>query len=317
MVTMRRRWVGDVLRGGALLLLVAGLSLRIGVTAPTTAAQSPDEAAALRELAERLLAPSLLGPGAQPQSARLLPERLPDGLPVELVFPPGSRIVGSLVRLVGNEPVGATAVAEAPGAAASILAFYDTTLTAAGWVVSPFFGGPGNPPGGLQPTLLPISRGYCRSQRGPSLSVTVLPRTAGPSDVRLDLETLFPFGCETFGRELQGAALLPPLYTPPGVELLPSNPPQPVGGGKPAQSSSDGIAETDLSIADLEAHLADQLAAAGWQPIDRVTEGPVAWSRWIVPGEGEWRGFLFVVEGPGARQRTIHVQVTTAAAPPR
>jgi hypothetical protein len=312
----QRRWTFGRAAGVVLVAAVVAIApARMRPEATLARAQSDD--AALRELAERLLGPTLLGPGGQRQVARLLPGRLPDALAANLVFPPGSRIVGSVERLVGDDPVGATAVAEAAGTAASLLAFYETELVARGWVSSPFFAGPGNPPGGLQPTLLPVGRGYCRGPRGPSLSVTVLPSASGPSDIRLSLETLFPFGCETFGRGPLVGELLPPLYTPPDVELLPSNPPQPITGGKPALASSDGIAVTPMPPSTLEGYIGEQLASAGWRLLDRGADGPVAWSRWAVPGEGDWRGFLFVVEGPGADQRTIHIQVTTAAAPPR
>ncbi|MGH2588566.1 MAG: hypothetical protein ACRDJE_26890, partial [Dehalococcoidia bacterium] len=225
-------WLRWAIRFGLVALVaLTAHSVRVRPAAIEVRAQ-PGGEAALRDLAERLLAPSLLGPGAEPITARLLPGQVPAGLPVDLPMPEGSRLIGSLVRLTGSETSGATVVIEASGTAASILAFYEQVLTAHGWSTAPF-AGPGNPPGGLQPTLLPVSRAYCQSTRGPQMSVTVLPRAAGPSDVRMTLDTLFPYACQALQQPSE-ADLLPPLYTPPAVELLPSNPPQPITGGKPA-----------------------------------------------------------------------------------
>jgi hypothetical protein len=170
-------WLRWVIRFGLVALVVlTALSLRVRPSASEVRAQAGGEAA-LRDLAERLLAPSLLGPGAEPISARLLPEQVPAGLPVELPVPEGSRLIGSLVRLTGGETSGATVVIEASGTAASILAFHERSLTAQGWTTAPF-SGPGNPPGGLQPTLLLVTEGPGPGQR--LIHVQVVTASAPP-----------------------------------------------------------------------------------------------------------------------------------------
>ncbi|MBI2760974.1 MAG: hypothetical protein HYX51_06065 [Chloroflexi bacterium] len=300
----------------AIIVLVVLAASPSGVGRPPDVSARPSaDAERLRELAERLLTPPVLGPGAEPVTVRLLPGELPPDAPfaVAAALPPGGRVVGSVVRRTGDAPAGATAILDVPGTAAEILNTADRALTARGWTEAPG----GGPPGGLQPALVPIGRLYCESDAGPSLSVTVTPRVTGPSEVRLSLETLFAFQCGGFGGRPPGAELLPPLTAPAAIRLLPSNPLQPLAGGKPALSSSDAIAETDLGVAELEGHFAGQLASAGWTLLERGTAGPVAWSTWTVPGAGEWLGVLFVIEGPGAGRRAIHVQVATAAAPPR
>lgn len=301
-----------VLTAITLLAVTAASPRGVGLPAVVLAQQAAD-AERLRELAERLLTPPLLGPGAEPVTVRLLPGELPADPPFDIALPSGSRVVGSVERRSGNTPAGATAIVDVPGTAAEILNAYDRELTARGWTEAPG----GGPPGGLQPALVPLSRYYCQGAAGPSVSVTVTPRVTGLSDVRLNLDTLFAFQCGFAGGRPPGADLLPPLTAPAAIRLLPSNPPQPAAGGKPALASSDAIAETDMGVAELEGHFARQLASAGWALLDRGATGPVAWSTWSVPGAGEWLGVLFVLEGPGAGRRAIHVQVATASTPPR
>jgi hypothetical protein len=85
------------------------------------------------------------------------------------------------------------------------------------------------------------------------------------------------------------------------------------GGGVAAQAPPG-----DASLLqELAAYFAEQLAGAGWLPRASRLDGPLAWSTWQVPGEGDWQGIRYVLEGPGPDQRSVHLQVATAAAPPR
>lgn len=302
-----------MLVGLAALLLSAGDRLTASAWA-----QQPDESALLRELAERLIAPPRLGPGAQRLTVELLPGRLPQELAGEIVLPPPQRLLGSAVRRSEGRAAGATVALDTAATAAELFGFYDRELTARGWQPSPIFG-PGGAPGGLQPTGVPISREYCRGPSGPQFSITLHPSAAGPSELRLNLETLFTDSCNVLRGPLlaPGADQLPPLTAPAGMELLPSSPQPLPGGGKPALATSDAIAVTTMDVAALVEHFARQLEGAGWVRGAARLDGPLAWILWRVPGEGDWQGVLYVVEGPGAGQRTIHVRVATAAAPGR
>lgn len=41
--------------------------------------------------------------------------------------------------------------------------------------------------------------------------------------------------------------------------------------------------------------------------------GPLAWSTWKVPGEGDYQGFLSVLGTPSQNRKDLHVQVESAA----
>jgi hypothetical protein len=71
------------------------------------------------------------------------------------------------------------------------------------------------------------------------------------------------------------------------------------------RQTSEAGATTKLSASDLEAQFAQQLAAAGWTKIARSADGPIAWSTWKVPGDGEWRGLLLVNETSGDRRSLL------------
>lgn len=93
----------------------------------------PEDAAALRELAVRLLRARFPGDPEAADEMQLLVGEVPAGLPVELPLPPGSRVVGSLVR--GN-PRGISIVLDAEQPAEQVLEFYRERLSGAGWRAS-------------------------------------------------------------------------------------------------------------------------------------------------------------------------------------
>jgi hypothetical protein len=57
-----------------------------------------------------------------PDEVRILAGRMPDGLPVEIPLPNGSRVVGTVVNSAGRE--GTTIYIDAEGSPQRILAFY-------------------------------------------------------------------------------------------------------------------------------------------------------------------------------------------------
>lgn len=319
---LRRRWGMDgrsFWRAAGVLGLAALLLSAREASVTRTWAQQPEDGAVLRELAERLIASPRLGPGAQRLTVELLPGRLPQEFTGEIMLPPQQhRLLGSAVRRTADRPAGATVALDTAATAAELFGYYEGELIARGWQSAPIFG-PAGAPRGLQPTGVPISREYCRGPNGPQLSITLYPSAAGPSDLRLNYETLFTDTCGMLrGPPLApGAEQLPPLTAPAGMELLPSSPQPLPGGGKPALATSDAIAVTTMDVAALAEHFARQLEGAGWVRGAARLDGPLAWILWQVPGDGEWQGVLYVVEGPGTGQRTIHVRVATAAAPGR
>ncbi|HLZ70331.1 MAG TPA: hypothetical protein VKV26_10535 [Dehalococcoidia bacterium] len=301
----------------AILLLVAGgvITRSAGTSGRLLAQQTPapEDPALLRELAERELSPPPL-PGAPAGQAQLLPGSLPDDLPLHLPLPEGSRLIGSVVRPAPAGGKTFDVVLDAADAPAGVLDFYRQALGELGWTPAPV---QGPPMGGFVP-FVSRSQTYCQGASGPALNLNAFAREGQPTDVRINIFTSAPGPCGF-------SVVAPPL--PPGAALLPSlTPPSNVavqlygGRGGPGFWSSDAaVADTQVSVTDLHAAYAGQLSAAGWSMIDCGSEGPLAWSRWSVPTEGGWQGFLYVREGASTGQRLLHVEVvsTDLAAPPK
>lgn len=68
------------------------------------------------------------------------------------------------------------------------------------------------------------------------------------------------------------------------------------------------VLATALSAADLEAHYARQLTAAGWQRRETGACGPLAWSVWDTTLGIDFQGYLWVLEEPGKPRRTVYLQ---------
>ena len=262
----------------------------------------------LRDLAERLLGAGQPVPGGRPQAVQLLVGQLPEGLPVEVAVPPGGRVLGSAVRRVGEQVTFADVVLEVQAPAATALAAYGQELAARGWQPAP---SPIFDRGGFQPARVAESATFCQGRQGPWLSVTAVGPDGGPSDVRLHLDLVNPGPCaqEALGQP-RIAAHLPPLHAPAGVPLESRG-----GGGSNDRWTVEAAAETDRAAAELEAHFARQLAAAGWTRLVGGADGPLAWSLWQVTGEaGEaWQGLLLVLEAPGSARRSLHLRIESLA----
>lgn len=269
-------------------------------------AEEPGAVLAIRELAERLLE-SRFPTASGTAHARLLVGAVPDGLPLELPLPPGSKVVGSVIQPAaarpGGRPTGEATdiVLDAPGDAGAIMSFYDEALTPLGW--SGPLGGQGFRHGGFVPAPAVPTRTFCRSTQGPWLSVRIVAESGGVSDLRIHVDTAGPGPCANPQGLPPGAAILPALAAPAGAAM------QGLGGsGGAGLWSSSAIAETEASAADLEAHFALQFTAAGWELSDRGRSNRMAWSRWRTAEQGEWRALLMVVEEPEPNQRFMHVR---------
>ncbi len=312
----RTGWVGRVSGGAvaAALLVAVGILAAGPAAAPAARAQQAGDAALLRELAERLLAVPIYGPQAPAPRVQLLPGQLPDDLPLDLPLPPGTRVVGSSVRQldaplpsnVTSAPA-TTIVLDVPGTASDVIAAFEQALRAQGW--SPAQGGPFAGMGGFQGAGMGPGLVYCQTPDGPSLTLSAYPEAQGLSNVRINVAN-GPGLCSVptppvSPRLPGGAERIPRLYPPDGVVLQTSF----GGGGGPDRWTSEAEAVTDKSAAELEAFFAQQLAAAGWTRQAGSADGPLAWSLWAVPGEGDWQGLLLVFDGPGANRRALSVRV--------
>lgn len=318
---------------GALVLGVLVAGSGGGAVPQTAVAQQAGGAAQLQALAERLLTPPYYAFGTQiaPPAAHLFPGRLPPDAPLDVPIPTGGRLVGSM-QSTGGPPGASTVVAvvDAPGAPAEVQRFYDQALGARGWSPPDYraYGPYGPGAGGFQQAFSPAGGFYCQDGSNGYATLTISPSSSGASgmsDVRVSVSlpsaattpgTTAPYGgpCSPPPGLGSGQLLvpprspLPPLLAPPGARL------QLTGQTGGASSwNSEAVAQTDLPSTDLEAYFESQLSDAGWSWLDSGSGGPLAWSAWALPDEGDWQGLLFVLELQGENRRALSLRADSAS----
>uniref|UniRef100_A0A831X843 Uncharacterized protein n=1 Tax=Thermorudis peleae TaxID=1382356 RepID=A0A831X843_9BACT len=256
----------------------------------------------LGELAARLL--SHLGPDLRPLDVELLPGQAPGELPLELPLPPGARLLGSVAYRSDGALQQAIVLLDVDLSPEDALSFYRRELPARGWSALP----PAPQPGGFVLSSMLTAQTFCQGERDSWLSVTAQPHSENRTEVRIqiDLSTAGPCSGAPGPAPYVSYAgeRLPPLTVPPGVRLYPGG-----SGGSDDHWFAHALAETDLSAAELEAHLAGQLERQGWERVATSSAGPVVCSAWRVAGEDDWQGILVVAEWPGRTLRSLLVTV--------
>jgi hypothetical protein len=261
-----------------------------------------------QELASRLLLPGYYG---QQDNAKyelqLFPAALPPDPKIDLPQPAGARLIGSALRLRNGTPASLDAVMDVPASTADVPGLFERELTKLGWSPAPNRGPSSQ--SGFVPAIAMTNRMFCKGENPPWYSVTVFAPPSAPLDVRAHIDFIHPAigtgntyvgPCSTQNQPPMHGGLnkLPALRPPDGVLLR---------GGMGGMSGNDrqtseANATTKLSASDLETAFAQQLAAAGWTRVARGADGPVAWSTWKLPGEGDWRGVLFIHETTADRR---------------
>lgn len=262
-------------------------------------AESHGEAAAWRELAERLLQ------AYDVTRAEVFVGALPASWPADLPLPSGARLLGSSFRTSTNAPFGnIEAVLDAEGTPSDVLASYQAELGRQGWAV---FEMPTPAPKGfvLGDHPLPERRSLSRGREGPLVTVSALSRGTGLSDVRLRLDPprKHPFQPARFWPPLFDR--VPTLRAPAGVLLSHDG----GYGGGDAGWSSGATAHTDMAVGELESHFARQLVDLGWMRLAGGEDGVVAWGSWRLPGEGGLRGLLLVHGAFAADARSLQFRI--------
>jgi hypothetical protein len=326
------------LRTHLVLIAVIVPAAVIGVQArPVVAQPQPaDDPQRIRELAERMLARGSSGfagygpavpPGASLPTARLLPGRLPDALPVALPMPQGSQIVGSVVRTAGGRPVSAEVLVEVPGSPGRSQALYEQTFAEQGWATPT-----GYPSGGFQQMRAPTPYYRCVGDDWTLAMMTFRQLDGGRVEVHLSLQfapmagisgalgSMAVASCSTVASPSGGVArgipdyrrdLLPRLFAPAGSQL------QTTGGAMGSDyATSEATAESDWSAGQLEAHFAAQLEQAGWEKVASGDAGVVAFSSWSLPHEPDWFGMLTIAQTPVENRYALTVRVETPSSGP-
>ncbi len=251
------------------------------------------------------------------QNAQLLPGQLPDQLPVDIPFPEGSHVLGSLIR----NPESINMLLDTHLSPEQVLTFYRQRMQAAGWqttdIYRPHRGGfmpsgsrsrGGNETfyqGLRDPALTVNALGSSsawgddgnRNRSCPALSVNAFPGRGNVTDARLNLEmnSAFPPGLAPHRRGHPSRnlpSLLPALEAPEGAN-------QTGGGGGSSRNSAhaDATLETNTDLSTLAAHYKTQLEQAGCVLTEEGQNGPLAWNTWTLKEDDEqWHGFFIILK---------------------
>ncbi len=294
---------------GVIVLTAIEAGTRIDELRGGTAGAAPSGDVA--ELAQRLLAPPYPFPDGLQQTVTLIPGALPKNAPLEMPLPVGARLVGSVSRERGTT-TSFDVVLDATGTADEITAFYDREMPKKG--LNPVAAPQMPQQGGFVSSSGPANnKMYCKGDQGPYVSLSVFAKAGAPSDVRAHYEPVDPVAMGTPCSQRSGggpvsfSTKLPQLRAPEGVTLQSNG--SGMGGNR---QSSEATALTSKSVAELESGFAQQLAAAGWTRVAGRADGPLAYSTWKIPGDGEWQGLLLVIESPGKDRRSLTVRAETA-----
>jgi len=254
----------------------------------------------LRQLAGRLLHwPDPEGP----VTADLLPVGYPDDLPAEIVDRTELRFLGSVVRRRAGALVGAEMVFEGPGEPEVVVSSYEAALVGLGWerIDQPRPMG-----GGFQFRGFGEMTFIVDKAKSAIIFIQAMVREEGGTELRVRYH---PEGAQetitNMGRGMpQEEPVIPHLKPPPGVKFQPEG----IGGGG-GRWKSDARAQTEMAPMELEAFFARQLEAAGWRRMTGSADNTFAWSSWLIPDSGEWRGVLLVLAAfPGVRQLSVQAE---------
>ena len=271
-------------------------------------ATTPDQPTEL-ELLHRLMTSSPFIAVERP--VELVVGGLPAGLVDEVPLPSGARLVGSKLTSHRGRLDELQVVLDATGNPAEVLSTYEQELRERGWEL--FEDLPGPMHGGFSPGPARDARMLRRGGQGPVLWVAAGLLGGALTDLRLRLDWQMPRHLDERRGNLMGMSGLnrmPRLHPPQGVALETQG-----GGGGGGRWNSEARVDTDLTVADLEAHFASQLAEAGWTRVSGRADDVVGWSSWRLPGEGEWRGLLLVLAAfsPNERSLTLRIEETKPA----
>ena len=245
-------------------------------------AATDDVASALRELLLRIALPP---PGHNPrdEALQLVAGRLPEGLPITLPLPPGSRVLGSLVT--GSRM---TIYLSSRTRPRPLLDFYREQLSFPVWT---FFG---ELPqwGGFLPQWLPdpamlepVTGQFCSEVGGPGVTVMAQVRRVGATEARITVEAdpiRTPCGNSMAAADYhrRPCAQLPVLVAPPESDFVEAEGFTGGGTDRTIRGEARGYLYTAMDLEAVAAHYGRQFEAAGREREAEGRDDVVAWSTW-------------------------------------
>jgi hypothetical protein len=247
---------------------------------------SEDQAATLA-LALRLIDPQVFQSQPATEDVQLLVGRVPENLPVQLDFPEGSQVLGSMV-----DPHFVHVLFDIAEIPEQVFSFYAERLLPIGWHQWEY----PTASGGFQSEHFINQRVFCQSSKGPGLTVIARRMQNQATEVRLRLELRTRNSlCKVRNPSHHRREPLPELLPPPDSYQ------QFQGGTAGADGgSSQATLKTGLTLSDVAAHYCTQLEKAGWHCLEQGEANPLAWSSWAFQDEDKenWQGLFFVLKTP-------------------
>jgi hypothetical protein len=228
----------------------------------------------------------------------------PDDLPPELVDLTELRLLGSVVRRRAGILVGVEMVFEGPGEPDVVISSYESSLVSLGWehLDQPHPMRGGFDAGGFPEMSLIVER-----QKSVAVVLQAMSREDGGAELRVRYDPVHAQDmiANTARITHHEESILPRLTPPPGVRLRPEG----VSGGG-GMWKSDAQAQTEMPPIELEAFFARQLELAGWGRMTGSADETFAWSSWLIPDSGEWRGVLLVLAAfPSWRHVSVRAEM--------
>ncbi|MBE2271846.1 MAG: hypothetical protein IAE80_26670 [Anaerolinea sp.] len=259
--------------------------------------------ATLRELIVRIFTPIQLGGMPDDAQPRVYVGALPEDLPFDIPLPDGTRVIGSSVDL-GSLDNGQVYL-DVPLPTQEAVDFYRAAFLggADGWREQPDQMGGG---GFTQAQTAPAN--FCSGDGDTLLSLIAVEGNTGMTHVNLYWQEAYSSACSDDLADRSGMLpTLPRLDLPSGARIVASS----SGGGVTNSGYVSAAIQTDLSTADIAAHLSDQLEELGWTLTnDHTVDGSTA-STWTLTDEDgdDWTGVLIIVAG-GEEDVTAFFQAT-------
>jgi hypothetical protein len=246
-----------------------------------------------------------------PPYANLLVGTLPPEWSLEFRLPPDARVLGGSTGFASSNPdrpeerrpPPLTAYFEAPGTVTNLAVFYVDACREHGWKP--------NVDGYPQPRRLPDGRVldlptgfYAGGPDNRFLQVQIRPLGDGRCGIQLDTGWQPPREHTEFDEMMK---LIDRVLYPSDrgrMVIMPGG-----GYGHRSFAIKDATAIGGRDVRETAASIARRCRAAGWKRHDGAASGPVAWSRWSVPGDEEYEGVLIVMEETGPRRAIIKLKV--------
>lgn len=228
---------------------------------------------------------------------QLIVGSMPQSLPINISFPAGSTILGSVVR----SPRSLQILLDAPMSRDEVSDFYERELQAVGWHISEndirAWGG-----GFVHKGFSTVDFLHYTHSSGAEITIQMSDGDSGITDLRLTLKQ---------DESSQGTqARRQRRYGPDSYEVLPSLVPprqsaqQSMGGGSGGDSANSSATlqlKEKWEIARLAKHYTDQLVQAGWTQVSGEQTEHTAWSAWTFRSESdeEWQAAFYLFQLPG------------------